>query len=399
MNKFFHSLLALILVVVLCSWNGDDKLKELVKYLNSRCPHPITESLTMEGAKYANDNVTMEFIIHGDLFNFEAAHSNEQAFRDNFLVLLANYSDETFQNFTELLVEEKANLIFVMKNEKGDKYTMRFTNMELKKVSENTDKDSDALLQSILANTKLNLPRQTENGVVMTDALMENGYFTYVFTCDESIVDIDLLQASDARIKGMLKKRFLEKQDAGVQLMCEILKATNRGIAFKYEGSTSGKTYICRIESDELLSPPEADNDECKIVREGSMSVCVPNYLEAVQETDDYTTMIMVAEESGDGIYLFISTMEDWSAETILDNVVFENPQYNVVERFPVEKTTFLTYDARMARYTLREGEYLLHAVAVAFNDSKGEAFFVSVLSLGTPSLDNSIVNSFSVIK
>lgn len=399
MNKFFHSLLALVLVVVLCSWNGDDKLKDLVKYLNSKCPHPITENLTMEGIKHSDDNVTMEFLIYGNLFDFDAVHSNEQAFRDNFLVFYSNYSDETIQEFTKVLVEEKANLIIVMKNGKGDKYTMRFTNMELKKVLENTDKSSDALLQSILANTKLGLPRQTENGVVMTDALIENGYFTYVFTCDESIVNVDLLQANDARIKGMLKKRFFEKQDVLVEEMCEILKATNRGVAFKYVSSTSGKSYTCRIESDELLSPPEEDNGECKTVREGSMSVCVPNYLEAVQETDDYTTMIMVAEESGDGIYLFISTMEDWSAETILDNVVFENPQYNVVERFPVEKTTFLTYDARMARYTLREGEYLLHAVAVAFNDSKGEAFFVSVLSLGTPSLDNSIVNSFSVIK
>ena len=399
MKKILHSLLALILVVVLCSWNGDGDLKELVRYLNSRCPHPISENLSIEKVNYSNGNVTMVFVIHGNMFNFDAAHSNEQAFRDNFLFVFANYSDEAIQNFSEMLVEEKANLIIVLKNDKGDKYTMRFTNMELKMVVDNIDKDTDVLLQSIISNTKLNLPRQTENGVVMTDALMENGYFTYVYTCDESIIDIDLLQANDALIKGMLKKRLYEKQDIGVEKICEILKATNRGVAFKYVGTTSGKSYTCRIESDELLSPTESDNGECKTVREGSMSVCIPRNLEAAREADGHTTMIMVAEETEDVIYLFISVKEDWSAETVLDKVVFENPEYNVVERFPVEKTKFMTYDAKMVRYTLRIGEDLLHGIAVAFNDSKGEAFFVSVLSLGTPSLDNSIVNSFSVIK
>ena len=399
MKKFFHSLLALVLVVVLCSWNGDGKLKELVEYLNSRCPQPISKSLTIEGVNYSKGSVTMEFIIHGNMFNFEAAHSNEKAFRDNFLLFFANYSDDAIRNFAETLVEEKANLIIVMKNDKGDKYTMRFTNMELKMVVENIEKDTGVMLQSIIANTKLNLPLQREEGVVLTDALMENGYFTYVYTCDESIIDVDLLQANDVWVKERLKRELLETQDVGVIKTCEILKATNNGVAFKYVEATSGKSYTCRIESNELLSPKESDNSECKTIREGSMSICIPQNLEAARESDDHTTMLMVAEETEDVIYLFISIKEDWSAETVLDEVVFENPQYTIVERSPLEKTTFMTYDAKMVRFTIQVGEDLLHSIAVAFNDSNREAYFVSVLSLATPSLDNSIVNSFRVVK
>ena len=172
----------------------------------------------------------MTYVIYGGYYNFDAIRANDQVFRNNFLIMIANNTNPTIQTFIELLLDAKADLTIVLKNDKGEKYSMHFVAEDLKNIMGNPDKDLNVFLQSMIANTKLNLPIKIEEGITLTDIFLENGYCIYVYTCDESILKIDLLQANDAALKTIMKRELYEKPDLVMKSICEMLRSTNNGL-------------------------------------------------------------------------------------------------------------------------------------------------------------------------
>lgn len=398
MKKYIHSLFALLMLVVLCSWNGDDKLKDIVKYMNSMCPYFISEEMSMENITYSKDNVTMTYVIYGGYYNFDAIRANDQVFRNNFLIMIANNTNPTIQTFIELLLDAKADLTIVLKNDKGEKYSMHFVAEDLKNIMGNPDKDLNVFLQSMIANTKLNLPIKIEEGITLTDIFLENGYCIYVYTCDESILKIDLLQANDAALKTIMKRELYEKPDLVMKSICEMLRSTNNGLEYRYVGATSGKSYTCRIEADELLLPPESDNDGCKTYVEGTMSVCVPQHLYVERETEAEGVSVIVVED-GETLYVFTELKFDLEEDYVLNQMFLENPEFEISHSDSIKKTVFMSYDARQLRFDYLLDGKMGHAIALAFNGLNGNSYCIMVSSDTTPDWHDSIVNSFRITK
>lgn len=231
----------------------DSKLKEFVEQMKAELPLSVGNDIIFEKIKYDNHEVVMHYLVEDGLLDFDGIRANDGAVRDNMLLSFANNPDENFKKVIDAIIEAEASLkvVFSTKSRK-DNYELQFTAEELKANRPGENADSEKLLKSMVDNTRLQTPLVIEDGIVMTDAFLDEHYFTYVYSCDESEIDIDALREN----KILMKQSILEElnQDDGTlfQQIKNLLKKTGKGLAYKYVGSRSGKTFILRIEPNEL---------------------------------------------------------------------------------------------------------------------------------------------------
>ena len=110
------------------------------------------------------------------------------------------------------------------------------------------------------------LPLVIDKGLVKTDLILDDNYYYHVFNCDEFEYDIDQMRRMDANKFKQSLIKHIDFRDSSIRKQLAWLKVTNRGLAYKYIGQTSGKSYTVYIEPNELPFDDSIDGDNTKFM-------------------------------------------------------------------------------------------------------------------------------------
>lgn len=245
-------MIAAALTMVVTSCGGDSQLKRIVQLMDKSCPFSAGESITMDKVAYDGHAVTINYFVKEGVLNFDQIRANEETFRANMLLGYANDTEAGFKKLMDAIVKAGAALNIVFNSESDGSVALHFTSEELKANRSSSEGNPEMKLKINADNARLQTPAVVAEGMVMTDVTLDSHYYTYVYSCDESIYDMDVLMESISEMKEAIMEDVLGEDDMITKGMIGLLKDTRRGFAFKYVGSTSGKTVTVYLEPDEL---------------------------------------------------------------------------------------------------------------------------------------------------
>lgn len=237
------------------NYDRSDKLKEIIRAEEILPSYDLMLYDHLDKVEYRGTEVIITSIVNQNTVYIDAFNSFEATYREYILTYFSKPLNKAFKEVLDAIIDNKANLNMVFISKKtGKKCTMRFTSDELRLNRLYNAEDNEKLLIIGTADCKNNLPQELSKGLVISDVILSDKYFTYVYSCDESIYDIEILRANTNTIKkdNIQNVNYVQEQDRDFLIFVNRLKITNRGIAYKYVGTTTGKSVIVFIEPEEL---------------------------------------------------------------------------------------------------------------------------------------------------
>lgn len=107
----------------------------------------------------------------------------------------------------------------------------------------------DRLLFKTMDDIRAELPIQTDEMITQKDVGMDDRYFYYI--CDMNDADYPLSSADMAAVK-QLHTQVLKTNIPQMKILIECLVNTNRGLVYRYDGTSSGVSKDVTYSSDEL---------------------------------------------------------------------------------------------------------------------------------------------------
>lgn len=245
--------IAIMMAIAVSACSNDSDLKKMVKTFNEICPISAGDWLTMEKADYKDNTVILTYTVSEDLIDFEGIKANEESFRRNTLIGYANNTDEGFLKLLDAIIKADADMEIVMNSKNGESYNMHFSAEELKENRAGDNADPEILLNTIADNARLQTPQKIDEGMFLTDVLVDEKYYIYVYSCDEPEYDIESMCETESLMKDVLKNDIFGSNDPILKKLLDLIKETNRGIAYRFVGSPSGKTYTLYFEPNEIF--------------------------------------------------------------------------------------------------------------------------------------------------
>lgn len=105
-------------------------------------------------------------------------------------------------------------------------------------------------LQKEVEEAQKSLPMKAGEGIMCISIELLNNYVTYTCEVDETLYGeefMDLLSAS----QDEMKEAMLEP-DEDTQELVDLCKKENKGLAYKYVGTITGKNFTIYLEPDDL---------------------------------------------------------------------------------------------------------------------------------------------------
>lgn len=247
-HHLLFTLLAFVIAFVFAAC-GNKELRKMVKEIGNECPLSLGNGITFEKVTYSRNTVTFTYDI--DILDIAAISKNDSAFRSNMLSGYAYNQDDSFRLLMEAIINSKADLKVVFRNEKGESYDMHFNAAELaENMPGSAGVDPEKSFMNMLDNFMMQIPVDMGNGMVMQDLTIDENSLTYQYDCDESLIDLDEMLGKEPEMKKMVFGEFYSNILA--RKLSDLLKATNRTLVYKYVGTSSGKTVTVSLAPDEL---------------------------------------------------------------------------------------------------------------------------------------------------
>ena len=246
------SLLGLLLLGLSgCQNDYQKQLTLMVESLNNECPIPLGAIGHMDKAEYDGKSVTFHYTLTGAL-DAEKFEQNQDQFHQYMLDNYRSNSDESGRQLIKAIVDAEADLNVVFTTERGDNFSLHFTNEELSDNMPSFVADPEAYLKSTLQSTRLQLPITYSEGMVCQEIALDSEYFTYYIVFDQNKFSIKEMQESASTNHDAMCKMITTSSDPSFLKMMQMLKATNRGLRYIYTDTISGEEAIVAITPDEL---------------------------------------------------------------------------------------------------------------------------------------------------
>ena len=114
-----------------------------------------------------------------------------------------------------------------------------------------SDSMKELMLKQGIKEADKQMPMELGDGLTMKSVKLVDNNLIYTIGLDESNMDIETLEmAKDEMKKAMIA--MVKEGDSDMQLICQLLAETNRGMNFKYTGNTSGKSLTIHLTKGEL---------------------------------------------------------------------------------------------------------------------------------------------------
>lgn len=228
-------------------------LESIVQILNDQMPMSL--GMVGEMTEISINQSCLEFTatVDEDIINIEALKANPELLKENMRQLILN-PDRNMKIVIDELIPAHLGLRLTYIGERsGNKVSATMEPDELKEISESKDgNDPDALLEAQIRITNAQLPSDLGNGMINTKLVREGNYIVYYYDCDEDIYDIEQMQETIPLLRELIVSEINENNDPTITLLRQMCKNANVGIAFTYQGKTSGKKASIMIAADEL---------------------------------------------------------------------------------------------------------------------------------------------------
>lgn len=116
-------------------------------------------------------------------------------------------------------------------------------------VVDKSKKDIDALLNRTIMDMRAELPKRMDEMTVQKDVQMDKNYFYYIVDIDDAGTAFSSM--SEAQLKQGHRENF-KSVVPGMRVMIEYLVTTNRGLVYRFDGTSSGISKNVRYSKEEL---------------------------------------------------------------------------------------------------------------------------------------------------
>lgn len=121
--------------------------------------------------------------------------------------------------------------------------------------------NSQAVLEKMVKDLKLQLPQNTGADVTWTDIELKDGYLVYTYTSGETHETISKTFESPEEKKAEIKYRLANSFNSGTKELTEALVNTNQGIIFRYKGLSTSQEAELKLSPEEVKNTPWNDTE------------------------------------------------------------------------------------------------------------------------------------------
>lgn len=251
--NYLLAIIAIVATLIACNSKVKEARQELrqdVEAFNQNCPvdfnyGQITEVLFNEDA----DAIQYIIAYNDSIFPSEVLHSKAEFIRSS-IIMMISLRKETFQQ----IVDAEMALDYIYRSEITDEETVfHFSVDDIRDAISNPMSDEE-LYQTILSNDILNekseCPTFLDEGLFMTDVYEDGDNVVFVYSMDEDIYDMELMQSLADDLKAGIVEAL--KGDSSTQTLVDAVKYLDKNIIYKYVGTPSGTTFEFLVEPDDL---------------------------------------------------------------------------------------------------------------------------------------------------
>lgn len=243
-------LIGIVVITALCSCGGSE-LKSAIDEVNDECPITLSGKNEITSVQYDNANVIFNFTFDEEETDIQALKNIPDALHD---IMLAALEDKNFQELVNDMKDEGAGFVANFKgNKTGETATAKLTPAEIADIANGKKAGNDPLtkLKSTVAVANETLPEPLGDDMTMTRVSVDNGNVVYTVSVKEPDNSISELEASKAEMRKGIKESFMTQDKESKDIIKDCIQAKT-GIAFRFFGSKSGKSFTIEIPYTEL---------------------------------------------------------------------------------------------------------------------------------------------------
>lgn len=227
-------------------------LEQAIEATNKKCPIDMG-IMTIEKLEFQEGNVYFHYLIDETLVNVSELAKQPEILKASLLTIFSN-PDEDMRSFLKLMVDEKSDLHAIFKAKTSeDKAEVVLSADELKTCLDDESTTPDDKLKSLIQTTNLQLPTDLQNGIVIRQCILEGKTVFYIYEVNEEFYDQEMIkkQVESGILKQNLTLALKSSDDMSKRFFNAIVNA-NKGLGYRYVGTTSGNTVEVTFTNEEL---------------------------------------------------------------------------------------------------------------------------------------------------
>jgi len=254
-KTFITAIATMIACLSLTScYSPEKELRDTIEETNrTEMPMIIDEGLAIETVEIVGNYViynaeASENILGDDFIDNLKLH--KEYLKDEIICDFINDSDSDIEAMINLCRKAKKGIAYKYTGvPSGKSITIEIEIDELR--SDYPCKTPEEKLNYLINKTRTELPYQEGIGLTINEIEIIDGYITYITDADEDILDENFIDILNEKRKE-LKEDLIESLKSEIDEMIDLCKQTNTGIAYKYVGNHTGKSFTVKIKADEF---------------------------------------------------------------------------------------------------------------------------------------------------
>lgn len=249
MKKVFSLFAAVaMLSMALVSCGGNDHLKELAKKANDECPISMGMMGEISSIEFDGKDIVYFASVDEDWVDLDVMKENKEEAKQGILQYFTAPSKDVDEMLKEL-EKSDAGIKYVYEGKKsGKKVEIRLTVKEIKDAIANPMNPEELLAQDVRV-TNDECPMEVDEGMVITEILIEGSDVVYVCQVDETLFDMDDFETNREAAQAALEEYMASlANDPSGKAFLNHCKNAGKDIVYRYQGTTTGKVSDFRIQ-------------------------------------------------------------------------------------------------------------------------------------------------------
>lgn len=219
------------------------ELEAMVMEFQKVCPMSIGAAGELENVEFDGKNVVFVYSLNEGIMNFDAIQENPDLIK----VMMANPNDGVRRVFGLVLDRGCGFGMRMIEKETGKSAKVMFKKEEMENIFKTGSLENDPvkILEAKIAVDNMQLPFETEEGVMFTKTELAGDYVVHKYVVDESLYSFDALKD----IKSELKKNYITAltTDPVVKNYARLCKNAGKGVKYQYVGAESGDEFVIEV--------------------------------------------------------------------------------------------------------------------------------------------------------
>ena len=239
------------LVMMLTACTADNKLKLAIEAGNKQCPINMGLAGEVESMSYDDGEVVFTYVLNENVGNVQAMEENPEVMKRTMRANFANPQGQ-MKALMDLIKDANASLRLVFKSKNHEESAeITMTPEELKATTDDTSLTAEDKLNAEIEVTNMQLPTKVDAATLLEKVVVEGNEVVYLYQIDESVVDMESLEANAGMMRDNVKNMLENGGEAVLHFMKRVID-TGRSLGYRYTGTESGKKVELVFTNEEL---------------------------------------------------------------------------------------------------------------------------------------------------